>query len=78
MFAPQPDLGLIVIDEEHEWTYKQQDRRRATTRARRPSSSRSWRRGAVLGSATPDVVSYQRALWGRFKLLELTERVRPQ
>jgi len=78
VFAPQPDLGLIVIDEEHEWTYKQQDQ---TPRydAREAAARLAALTGAVLilGSATPDIVSYQRALWGRYRLLELKERVRP-
>ena len=78
VFAPQPELGLIVIDEEHEWTFKQQeqapryDAREAAERLAALTGS-----VLVLGSATPDVVSYQRALWGRYELLELRERVRP-
>ncbi len=78
VFAPQPDLGLIVIDEEHEWTYKQQDQ---TPRyhAREAALKLAELTGAtvVLGSATPDVESYQRALWSRYGLIELRERVRP-
>lgn len=78
LFAPQPDLGLIVIDEEHEWTYKQQDQ---TPRyhARESAEKLAELTGAVLllGSATPDVASYQKALWGQYTLLELKERVRP-
>ena len=73
-----PDLGLIVIDEEHEWTYKQADAA-ALPRARRGRRlARLSGAVLVLGSATPDVESYQRALWGRYKLLQLRERVRPQ
>jgi primosomal protein N' len=78
IFAPQPDLGLIVIDEEHEWTYKQNEPAPRYD-ARRTAEKLAERTGAVLvlGSATPDVVSYQRALWGQSTLLELKERVRP-
>jgi primosomal protein N' (replication factor Y) len=78
VFAPQPDLGLIVIDEEHEWTYKQQDQAPRYD-AREAALKLAELTGAVvvLGSATPDTVSYQRALWGRYELLELRERVRP-
>jgi primosomal protein N' (replication factor Y) len=78
VFAPQPDLGLIVIDEEHEWTYKQQDRA-PRYHARAAAEKLAALTGAVLllGSATPDVESYQRALWGRYELLKLHERVRP-
>jgi primosomal protein N' (replication factor Y) len=77
LFAPQPDLGLIVIDEEHEWTYKQEQvpRYHAREAARRLAELT----GAVLllGSATPDVSTYQQALWGRYRLLTLRQRVRP-
>jgi primosomal protein N' (replication factor Y) len=78
LFAPQPDLGLIVIDEEHEWTYKQQDPA-PRYHAREAAETLAALTGAVLilGSATPDVVSYQKALLGEHELLELRERVRP-
>jgi primosomal protein N' len=78
VFAPQPDLGLIIVDEEHEWTYKQHD---PTPRyhARDVAIELARRKGAVvvLGSATPDVVSYERATRGEYTLLELPERIRP-
>jgi primosomal protein N' (replication factor Y) len=78
VFAPQPDLGLIVIDEEHEWTYKQQDPA-PRYHARDVAAKLAELTDAVLimGSATPDVVTYQQAMWGHHTLLELTERVRP-
>lgn len=76
LFAPQPDLGLIIQDEEHEWTYKQQDlapRYHARTVAERLAALT----GAVLllGSATPDVVTYYRALTGQYALLRLPDRI---
>jgi primosomal protein N' (replication factor Y) len=76
LFAPQPDLGLIVIDEEHEWTFKQQEqppRYHARDVAVRLASLT----GAVviLGSATPDVGSYHRAQRGEFRLLQLPQRI---
>jgi primosomal protein N' (replication factor Y) (superfamily II helicase) len=78
LFAPQPDLGLIVIDEEHEWTYKQQEPA-PRYHAREAAETLAALTGAVLilGSATPDVVSYHKALMGEHRLLELRERVRP-
>jgi primosomal protein N' (replication factor Y) len=78
LFAPQPDLGLVVIDEEHEWTYKQQDQA-PRYHAREAAEKLCELTGAslILGSATPDVVSFQRALWGQHTLLQLHERVRP-
>ncbi len=78
IFAPQPDLGLIVIDEEHEWTYKQVDPA-PRYHAREAAIQLAKLTGSVLlmGSATPDVESYQRALWGNYELIELKERVRP-
>ena len=76
VFAPQPDLGLIVIDEEHEWTYKQPDAsprfhsRDVAVRLARLTGS-----VVVLGSASPDVDSYSRALNGTVRLLRLPDRV---
>jgi len=78
IFAPQSDLGLIVIDEEHEWTYKQQDIS-PRYHTRQVAIKLAGLTGAtlVLGSATPDVESYFRALNGEWQLLKLTERVTP-
>ena len=76
IFAPLDRLGLIVVDEEHESTFKQDDpapryhaRDVALKRAELASAI------VVLGSATPSVESYWRAKRGGLQLLELTERV---
>ena len=76
LFAPLEDLGLIVIDEEHEWTYKQIESHpfyHARTVAM--ELSRLTGAGVVLGSATPDVESYYYASRGRHRLLTLPNRV---
>ncbi|MEK7247928.1 MAG: primosomal protein N', partial [Chloroflexota bacterium] len=76
LFAPQPDLGLVIIDEEHEWTYKQQEgspRYHARLAAER--LCRLLGATLVLGSATPDVESRFRAEDGATTLLELPERL---
>ena len=78
IFAPQPDLGLIVVDEEHEWTYKQHDAHpRYHARDVAIELGRLTGAAVVLGSATPDVASYQDALDGRHRLLTLPDRLRP-
>jgi primosomal protein N' (replication factor Y) (superfamily II helicase) len=78
VFAPQPDLGLIIIDEEHEWTYKQQDNSpHYHTREVAVKLAELTGATVVLGSATPDVESYYKALNGTYHLLELTARVTP-
>ncbi len=78
VFAPVPNLGLVVIDEEHEWTYKQQD---ASPRyhARQVSLRLSELTQAlvVLGSASPDVGTYYEAMRGRHRLHRLTKRFSP-
>ena len=76
LFAPLPDLGLIVMDEEHEWTYKQQDAA-PHYHARTVAIKLAELAGAVvaLGSATPDVETYFRAAQGKYTLLELPRRV---
>ena len=76
VFAPQSDLGLIVLDEEHEWTYKQHD---AAPRyhGRDVALKLAGLTGAVvvLGSATPDIVSYHNARQGRYQPLALPMRI---
>jgi primosomal protein N' (replication factor Y) len=79
VFAPQPDLGLIVVDEEHEWTYKQPDKSpRYHTRDVALKLAELTGAVVVLGSATPDVESYYHAQQGDYKLLELPGRVTPR
>jgi primosomal protein N' (replication factor Y) len=77
VFAPQPDLGLIIIDEEHEWTYKQDNSPRY--HARDVAVKLAELTGAVvlLGSATPDIETYYKAQNGEYRLLTLPDRVVP-
>ena len=76
LFAPVDNLGIIVIDEEHEWTYKQEESA-PLYHARAAALELARRTGAVvvLGSATPSVESYYHASRGRLRLLELPYRV---
>ncbi len=78
LFAPQPQLGLIVLDEEHEWSYKQQETP-PLYHAREVARKLGELTGAVvvLGSATPDMESQYRTRQGVYRLLELPERVTP-
>jgi primosomal protein N' (replication factor Y) len=78
IFAPQPDLGLIVIDEEHEWTYKQQEQS-PHYHARDVAIKLAELTGSVviLGSATPDVETYHHTQQGAYQLLRLPERIGP-
>ena len=76
LFAPLPRLGLIVIDEEHEWTYKQEEAH-PLYHARTVALELARRTGAavVLGSATPDVETFYRARRGHYRYLELPYRI---
>ncbi|MDD4879088.1 MAG: primosomal protein N' [Candidatus Omnitrophica bacterium] len=75
IFAPVKNLGLIVIDEEHETSYKQDDAPRYN--ARDVAIERAGIAGAavILGSATPSIESFQKAASGEYKLLKITERI---
>lgn len=75
IFAPVPQLGLIVIDEEHEGSYKQDTSPRY--HARDVAIKRAELEGAtlILGSATPAMESYQAALEGRYSMVSLPKRV---
>jgi primosomal protein N' (replication factor Y) len=74
IFAPLTDLGVIVVDEEHDSSFKQEEGVRY--HARDVALVRAQRAGAicVLGSATPSLESYHHAERGHYKLLVLTQR----
>lgn len=78
LFAPVSPLGLVVLDEEHEWSYKQSD---PVPRYHAREAARELCRLAgatlILGSATPDVMTYHEAELGRIQRIELHERVVP-
>jgi primosomal protein N' (replication factor Y) len=79
VFAPQPELGLIVLDEEHEWTYKQQDRSpHYHAREVAIEVGRLCNAVVILGSATPDLESFYRSQRGEYQLLRLPERIAGQ
>jgi len=76
IFAPQPDLRLIIIDEEHEATYKQSDSQpRYHTRDVAIKLSESLGAVLVMGSATPEICTYYDALNGRHELLKMPDRI---
>ncbi len=78
LFTPFSQLGLIVIDEEHEGTYKSEQIPRY--HARETAIARAQMEGAsvVLGSATPSLEAYYRAKEGQYQMLRLTERAKGQ
>lgn len=75
IFAPFQKLGLIIIDEEHEATYKQEETPRYHTRDVAIKRGEYHRCPVILGSATPTLESFARAKKGVYKLLELKSRV---
>jgi primosomal protein N' (replication factor Y) (superfamily II helicase) len=79
LFAPLPDLGLVIIDEEHEWTYKQEDKSpRYNARDAAIKLAELSDAVVILGSATPDIGSFHRAQQGEYQLAELKERITPR
>jgi primosomal protein N' (replication factor Y) len=79
LFAPLSNLGLIIIDEEHEWAYKQEDKS-PRYHARDVAIKLAQLSDAVviLGSATPDIGSFHKAQQGEYQLVELRERITPR
>lgn len=78
VFAPLPRLGLIIIDEEHDGSYKQNGELRYHARQVAAWLSRRHGAGVLLGSATPCLETYALAREGRYRLLCLPERVHSQ
>ena len=78
VFTPLPQLALIIVDEEHDASFKQQDGLRYS--ARDVAIFRANQRGVpiVLGSATPSLESYYNAQSGRYTLLRLSQRANAQ
>ena len=78
IFAPVEPLGLIIVDEEHEHTYKQEEAPRYHARDVAIVRGQMENAVVVLGSATPSLESYYNCKKGKYTLLELPERVDDQ
>jgi len=74
LFAPLKNIGLIVVDEEHESSYKQENSPRYNARDMAVIRAKLNNAVVILGSATPSVESYYNAKSGKYKLLKLTSR----
>lgn len=75
VFAPLENLGLIVVDEEHDSSYKQDSAPRYNGRDVAIKRGASLGVPVVLGSATPSLESYHHAVTGKYELIELPERI---
>jgi primosomal protein N' (replication factor Y) (superfamily II helicase) len=75
VFAPLKNLGLIVVDEEHETTYKQEEAPRYHARDVAVVRAKIEKCVAVLGSATPSLESYHNAGIGKYRLATLSQRI---
>lgn len=78
VFAPVTSLGLLIVDEEHEAAYKQEEAPRYHGRDVAVMRAKIEEATVVLGSATPSLESYANARRGKYALLELPERIGPR
>jgi primosomal protein N' (replication factor Y) len=75
IFAPLSDIGLIVVDEEHDPSYKQENQLRYNARDLAVVRARHHDCVVLLGSATPSIQSYYNVKIGKFRLLKLPARI---
>ena len=75
IFAPFTNLGLIILDEEHSDTYKQENNPKYDSIDIAIKRAKTFNCPVLLGSATPSIESYTRARLGIYELLELTKRI---
>lgn len=75
VFVPLPELGLIIVDEEQDSSFKQGEGFRYSARDLAVVRARQRAVPVVLGSATPAIETYHNAVSGRYALLELTRRI---
>ena len=74
VFTPMPNLGLVIVDEEHDMSFKQADGLRYNARDLAVYVARSAEAPVVLGSATPSLETYANVLEGRYQSAELKQR----
>jgi primosomal protein N' (replication factor Y) len=74
LFSPLPNLGLVILDEEHEWTYKNEQTPRYHARETAETLTRFASAKLVLGTATPCLESWAKAQEGLYHLARLPER----
>ena len=78
LFMPFPNLGLIIIDEEHEMSYKSESVPKYHARETAIERAKMAKASVVLGSATPSLESYTKAKLGEFRLFTMKERAKAQ
>lgn len=75
VFAPLENIGLIILDEEHDASYKQENKPRYLTSQIARIRAKTHKANVVLGSATPSLESYSRSEIGAYQLFELPKRI---